>query len=125
MTILEEDNNVAKLSLVLTEFTAKAEALKPVSLAEAKHRPDWSLWEGGIREELTTLAMAGAWELVDPPTGTNIVGSKWMFRAKKDAAGNIVCHKVCLVAKDFCKSQESTTSIHTHQLPNWCPSELS
>ncbi|KIJ04913.1 hypothetical protein PAXINDRAFT_36124, partial [Paxillus involutus ATCC 200175] len=63
------------------------------SLAEAKRRPDWPQWEQGIREELATLQNAGTWELADLPEGANLVGSKWVFRAKKDAAGNIVRYK--------------------------------
>ena len=53
------------------------------------------------REELATLDKAGTWELVNPPMGMNIVGSKWVFRMKKDAAGNVVYHKACLVAQGF------------------------
>ena len=71
------------------------------SLAEAKRRPDWLQWEQGIREELATLDKASTWELVDPPAGVNIVGSKWVFRTKKDAAGNVVHHKARLVAQGF------------------------
>ncbi|KAG2335525.1 hypothetical protein BDR05DRAFT_841989, partial [Suillus weaverae] len=41
MAILEEEDDVAELSLALVEFTAEAEALEPTSLAEAKRRPDW------------------------------------------------------------------------------------
>jgi len=32
-----------------------------------------------------------------------VVGLKWVFRAKKDAAGNIVRYKACLVAQGFSK----------------------
>ncbi len=81
--------------------TADAEALEPRSLAEVKRQPDWPLWEGAIREELATLKAAGTWEIVDKPVGANIVGSKWVFRIKKDAEGGIVKFKACLVAQGF------------------------
>jgi hypothetical protein len=67
--------------------TADAEAIEPCSLAEAKCCPDWLLWEKGIYEELETLHTAGTWELVVKPEGVNIIGSKWVFCAKKDTAG--------------------------------------
>ena len=35
------------------------------------------------------------------PVGVNVVGSKWVFRAKKDAAGNVVRYKARLVAQGF------------------------
>ncbi|PPQ91584.1 hypothetical protein CVT25_012512 [Psilocybe cyanescens] len=80
---------------------SEAEALEPRSLAEAKKHPDWPLWEKAIHEELATLKTAGTWVLVNAPEGVNIVGSKWLFRAKKDAAGNVVRYKVRLVAQGF------------------------
>jgi hypothetical protein len=43
----EEYAMVAKISEV--------EALEPRSLAEAKCRPDWPLWEQAIHEELTLV----------------------------------------------------------------------
>jgi hypothetical protein len=92
---------LAELSAALAEFTAEAEALESTSLAEAQRHPDWPQWEAGIQEELVTLHAAGTWELADLPAGANLVGSKWVFRAKKDAAGHIVCHKARLVAQGF------------------------
>lgn len=101
MAILEIEDDTAELALALSEFTADTEALEPTSLAEAKKRPNWPQWETGIREELTTLETAGTWELTDLPNGANLVGSKWVFRAKKDAAGNIVHYKARLVAQGY------------------------
>ena len=72
--------------------TSSAEALEPRSLPEAKKRPDWPLWEKAIEEELASLKAAGTWEVVDAPKGVNVVGSKWVFRAKKDAV--IWCESV-------------------------------
>jgi hypothetical protein len=81
--------------------TADSEALEPITLAEAKRRPDWLQWEAGIEEELATLEAAGTWRLEEAPPGANIIGSRWVFRAKKNAAGNTARHKVRLVAKGF------------------------
>lgn len=80
---------------------SEAEALEPRTLAEAKGRPDWPLWENAIQEELTLLKETGTYKLVDSPAGANIVGSKWVFRAKKDSAGNVVRYKARLVAQGF------------------------
>ena len=72
---------------------SETEALEPRNLAEAKKRPDWPLWEKAIHEELETLKTAGTWDLVNAPNEANVIGSKWVFRAKKDAAGNVVRYK--------------------------------
>lgn len=85
----------------LVAQTSEIEAIEPRSLAEAKRRPDRHLWEAAIHEELAVLRDAGTWELTEAPAGANIVGSKWVFRAKKDAAGNVVRYKARLVAQGF------------------------
>ena len=90
-----------ELVLELNETIAEAEALEPTSLAKAKRRPDWLQWEHGIHEELAMLEKAGTWDLVEPPAGANIIRSKWVFRVKKDAVGNVIRHKVRLIAQGF------------------------
>ena len=52
-------------------------------------------------KELMMLKNADTWELVKPPENVNIVRSKWVYKVKKDAAGNIVCYKARLVAQGF------------------------
>ena len=70
--------------------TADAEALEPQMLAEAKCWPDWPLWEKAIQEELVMLKAARTWRLEEAPAHANIISSKWVFKAKKDATGNII-----------------------------------
>ena len=81
--------------------TSDTEAVEPRMLAEAKCHPDWIWWEKGIGEELTMLEATGTWVLKEPPPGVNIIGSKWVFKAKKDAVGVIACFKARLVAQGF------------------------
>ena len=89
------------LKYMLAAKTTDAEALEPHMLTKAKPRPDWPLWEKAIKEELATLKVARTWRLEEAPLGANIIGSKWVFKAKKDAAGNIVHYKARLVAQGF------------------------
>jgi Reverse transcriptase (RNA-dependent DNA polymerase) len=44
---------------------------------------------------------AGTGELTEAPKGANIVSLKWVFHAKKDAAGIVVHHKAHLVVQGF------------------------
>jgi Reverse transcriptase (RNA-dependent DNA polymerase) len=96
--LLEDFNG---LEHVFMAQTADAEALEPRTLAEAKRRPDWPLWEKAIQDELAMLKAAGTWRLEEAPAGANVIGSKWVFKAKKDAAGNIARYKARLVAQGF------------------------
>jgi len=89
------------MEYIFAAETADVEALEPHMLTEAKCRPDWPLWEKAIEEELATLKAASTWRLEEAPPRVNIIGSKWVLKAKKDAAGNIVHYKACLVAQGF------------------------
>jgi hypothetical protein len=96
---LREDFN--GLMNVFMAETTDSEALEPRTLAEAQRRPDWLQWQEAIHEELATLKAAGTWVLEEAPPGANIIGSKWVFKAKKDAAGFIARLKARLVAQGF------------------------
>ena len=70
----------------------------PKSLSEAKSQSDWPLWKEAMDREIQTLEQARTWHTVSPPSGVNIVGSKWVFRIKHKADSSIKKYKACLVA---------------------------
>ena len=74
---------------------------EPQSLEAAMRSPDWPLWEAAIQKELGSIRSFETWELVDPPPNTNIVGSKFVFRIKRNADGSIASYKARLVAQGF------------------------
>ena len=51
--------------------------------------------------EIVTLEHAETWKTVPRPYGRNIVGSKWVFRIKRNADGSIEKYKARLVAHGF------------------------
>jgi len=87
--------------LALVAALSDAEGLEPRTIHEARSRPDWPDWNRGIQKELRRLESAGTWRVVPRPEGVNVVGSKWVFRVKKDAAGNATEHKARLVAQGY------------------------
>ncbi|PIL28794.1 transcription factor [Ganoderma sinense ZZ0214-1] len=87
--------------IAMAAAQAKEEGLDPLSLAEARRRPEWPRWEQAMREELSALEKHGTWRLERPPPGTNIVDNKWVFHAKKDASGNVSGYRARLVARGF------------------------
>ena len=44
---------------------------------------------------------ASTWRLEEALPGANIIGCKWVLKAKKDAAGNVARYKARLVAQGF------------------------
>jgi len=89
------------MEFIFAAETADAEGLEPCTLTEAKHRPNWPSWEKAIEEELATLKTASTWRLEEALPRTNIIGSKWVLKAKKDTAGNVVQYKARLVTQGF------------------------
>jgi len=43
--------------------------------------------------------------LTELPKGQHAIGLKWVFKVKRDPAGNIVKHKARLVAKGYAQKQ--------------------
>ncbi len=78
----------------------QAESLEP-TYEEVKRRPDWPKWQQAMEAELRSLEASKTWSIVDQPTNANVVSSKWVFRIKKNAAGEIEKYKARLVARGF------------------------
>jgi hypothetical protein len=89
------------IEFAMATAVAESEAMDPQSLEEARRRKDWPKWEEAIKVELDVLKKSRTWGVVERPRGQNVVACKWVFRIKKDAAGQIKCYKVRLVAKGF------------------------
>jgi len=79
----------------------EAEGMDPGSLAEAKGRLDWPMWQKAMQKELESLCNANTWTIVECPSSKNIVKSKWIFHIKKDANSCITKYKAQLVACGF------------------------
>lgn len=59
------------------------------------------MWKQAMIDEITVLQRQGIWTLVPPPSGKNIVGSKWIFRINMNADGSLNKYKSRLVAQGF------------------------
>lgn len=67
---------------------SEAEGLDPSTVNEARARADWP-----------------SWDVVEYPTGANVVGCKWVFKIKWNASGEIEKYKARLVAKGYSQVQ--------------------
>lgn len=57
-----------------------------------------------MSEEFSALKKQGTWDLVPLPSNKNIIGSKWIYKVKRDQNGAVSRYKARLVAQGF--SQE-------------------
>ncbi|GKA13883.1 putative ribonuclease H-like domain-containing protein [Tanacetum coccineum] len=58
-----------------------------------------SAWVEAMQEELLQFKLQKVWVLVDFPKGKKPIGTKWVFRNKKDERGIIIKNKARLVAQ--------------------------
>jgi Reverse transcriptase (RNA-dependent DNA polymerase) len=54
-----------------------------------------------MSEELNTLARNNTWSLVHPPTNQKIIGSKWVYKVKRNPNDSVERYKARLVAKGY------------------------
>ncbi|GKD18378.1 putative ribonuclease H-like domain-containing protein, partial [Tanacetum coccineum] len=58
-------------------------------------------WVEAMQEELLQFKLQQVWVLVDLPHGAKVIGTKWVFRNKKDERGVVVRNKAHLVAQGY------------------------
>ncbi|KAI3770658.1 hypothetical protein L6452_01799 [Arctium lappa] len=59
-----------------------------------------SSWIEVMQEELLQFKLQDVWDLVDLPKGHRAIGTKWIFRNKKDDRGIVIRNKARLVAQE-------------------------
>ncbi|GKB53199.1 putative ribonuclease H-like domain-containing protein [Tanacetum coccineum] len=69
---------------------------EPTSIAKALSD---SSWVEAMQEELLQFKLQQVWILVDLPIGKRAIGTKWVFRNKKDERGIVIRNKARLVAQ--------------------------
>lgn len=72
---------------------------EPQSIDEARKRNDWHEWQQAIECEYDSLLKNSTWVLCDLPEKRKAISSKWVFKLKRKANGDIDKYKARLVAK--------------------------
>jgi len=75
---------------------------EPKTFKQATECADSPRWYKAMQDELKLLADQAVWTVVPLPSPKyNIVGCKWVYKIKRDAAGNISRYKARLVAQGY------------------------
>ncbi|GJS33965.1 retrovirus-related pol polyprotein from transposon TNT 1-94 [Tanacetum coccineum] len=72
--------------------------IEPTKIAQAL---DDESWVEAMQEELLQFKIQKVWTLVDLPYGKNAIGTKWVYKNKKDERGIVVRKKARLVAQGY------------------------
>jgi len=88
-----EGSQWANLSVLLID--------EPKSYQQAKVSPQWSDWKKAMDDELKSLKENDVWDVIPKPVERKIVASRWVFKAKGNAQGEVEQYKARLVAKGY------------------------
>ncbi|GJR84664.1 retrovirus-related pol polyprotein from transposon TNT 1-94 [Tanacetum coccineum] len=82
---------------------------EPKKVSEAlKH----SGWVDAMQEELNQFGRNKVWILVPVPYGKTIIGSKWVFRNKRDETSIVIKNMARLVAKGYNQQEGIDVSLN-------------
>lgn len=74
---------------------------EPKTYKEALKSKESHSWMEAMKEELDSINANQTWELTELPLGRKAIGSKWVYKHKRDESGKIIRHKARLVAQGF------------------------
>ncbi|GJR54310.1 putative ribonuclease H-like domain-containing protein [Tanacetum coccineum] len=93
--ILGDPNSAVQTRGKIQKASSVQQALK-ISQALEDER-----WVEAMQEELLQFRLQKVWILVDFPSGKKAIGTKWVFRNKRDDRGIVVKNKARLIAQGF------------------------
>jgi hypothetical protein len=75
---------------------------EPCTFAEAEQD---AAWRAAMQEEIDSVERNQTWELADLPHGHCAITLKWVYKLKRNEAGEVVKHKARLVARKFVQQE--------------------
>ena len=82
-------------------FTSTVAPDEPSTYEEAINSPHSQQWQDAMRAELEAMEKMHVWEVIPRPEKMNVISSKWVYKLKHDANGEISRFKARLVAPGF------------------------
>jgi hypothetical protein len=80
-------------------------ALEPNTLKEAYSREDAEQYIDAAISEIKAHLENGTWELAKLPHGRRAIGSRWVFKVKRDENGKVERYKARIVAKGYAQRE--------------------
>ncbi|GKB41976.1 putative ribonuclease H-like domain-containing protein, partial [Tanacetum coccineum] len=84
-------------------FACFLSQMEPKKVIQALEDPSWI---ESMQEDLLQFQLQKVWTLVNLPNGKRAIGTKWVFRNKKDRRGIVVRNKARLVAQGYTQEDD-------------------
>jgi hypothetical protein len=91
----------AAFAVAALKANGTSNAPEPKSFRQAMSGPDADNWYEAAAIEMQVHLDNGTWELVKLPASQKVIGSKWVFKIKRNANGSIKRYKARVVAQGF------------------------
>ncbi|GJV60697.1 putative reverse transcriptase domain-containing protein [Tanacetum coccineum] len=75
---------------------------EPKKVIQALKDPSWI---EAMQEGLLQFKLQQVWTLVDLPNGKRVIGTKWVYRNKKDKRGIVIKNKAIMVAQGYTQEE--------------------
>jgi hypothetical protein len=83
-------------------ITLSSDSGEPASRLEAMESPDWPQWAAAEKTELDAMKRLNVISAPVPrPSGATLVKTKWLYKVKRDAQGNVMVFKARLVGQGY------------------------
>ncbi|GJQ91832.1 putative ribonuclease H-like domain-containing protein [Tanacetum coccineum] len=83
-------------------FACFLSQVEPKKVIQALQDPSWIK---AMQDELVQFKLQKVWTLVDLPNGKRSIGTKWVFRNKKDERGIMIKNKARLVTQGYTQEE--------------------
>ena len=78
---------------------------EPQMYEEAIEDSNAEKWRTAMNEEYKSLMDNETWDLVLPPPNRQVIGSKWIYKIKQKADGNVERYKARFVVKGYSQNE--------------------
>jgi len=92
----------ANLSIAAVSRVTTLPQQEPLSFKDANR---YVTWDTAMQEELQALHSNQTWTLVPPHPTMNVIGSRWVYKIKRHADGQVARYKARLVARGFTQQE--------------------
>ena len=84
-----------------TAYANISSITEPRTFKESQKCSESGQWREACMEELEAHSRNGTWKVVNLPPGKKVVGSKWIFKVKRNIDGSVERFKARFVAKGY------------------------
>ncbi|GKD22311.1 putative ribonuclease H-like domain-containing protein [Tanacetum coccineum] len=100
--IIGDLNSAPQTRRMTKSVTEQAMFKEPKKVIQALKDPSWI---EAMQEELLQFKLQQVWTLMDLPNGKRAIGTKWVYRNKKDERGIVIKNKARLVAQGYTQEE--------------------